>query len=402
MASRFSALVMIFSFIVGDLAGMIVTHEARLAKRMGRSVSNQVYGEISFVGATPNFFKAGHTTIRSISTSFPQVRMRLGLISEVKKIPPIVEDLEKTGQLSYHTWPLGDYRPVKSRITGEEMTAEMDGLVNFFHGSTAAFLVPPIENRLEIGSKYAQAVAIAKVPYVVILGVQYSSRAYKQKYSEDPPQITKDAEQLYEEINRIFTQNNSPTKYIIFHLPMFLENILYQTNRLRDDKSFYWPLNRDAQFGYISCKDLGIVVSEALTNFEDFVAKLESQGDNNKGSRWDLAIIGGVTTAAELEQDFKKIVDNKIEYKEQSRISFIQELKNYLGKSEEAANTIAELYDEIAKGRDLLASDTLLLNLAYQQPMTAYEWICEHKECFKIGGQHNFPLPPLHHQAPSP
>ena len=89
---------------------------------------------ICFVGATPNFFKIGYTAIRAITEHYPGARMRLGLISEVQKCPPIVRDLQEAGTLSYHTWPLGDKTRVPNEETGIWMSAEMDGLVRFFSG----------------------------------------------------------------------------------------------------------------------------------------------------------------------------------------------------------------------------------------------------------------------------
>lgn len=359
--------------------------------------------EICFIGATPNFFKAGHSAIREIATHYPKAHMRLGLISEVKETPPIVQDLEESGKLSFHTWPLGDDKKVKSSIfANEEITAEMEALVKFFQGCTAAFLVPPIDGRVEIGSKYAKAISLAKVPYAVVLGVQYSSKTYREKYAEEPPQISLDAEELYEAMDDIFKKYSSPIKYIVLHLPMFLENILYQTERLRHHKAFYWPLNRDAKFAFITCKDLGKLVAHGLVEFEDLLFKCETANNSHSDRRFDISLIGGITNAAQLESYFREIVDTEIAFKEQAKESFIKELKLYLGKSESGANTIAELYEEIRKGRDLLDLDSVVVDIGYPKPQAARDWIQEHRECFLKDGSNKFPLPPSSHQAPIP
>lgn len=51
------------------------------------------------------------------------------------------------------------------------MTAELKGLVEFFSGCDSALLVPPIDGRVEIGTKYARAVSLAGVKRALVLGV---------------------------------------------------------------------------------------------------------------------------------------------------------------------------------------------------------------------------------------
>jgi len=361
------------------------------------------YREICFVGATPNFFKAGYSAIRDIASRYPEAHIRLGLISEIGETPPIVKDLEISGKLSFHTWPRGDKRKVKSTfMPTREISAEMDALVQFFHGCTAAFLVPPIDHRVAIGRSYAKAVAIARVPYAVVLGVQYAPHIYREKYGEEAPQIALDAEELYAAMELIFEKYSSPIKYIIFHTPMFLENILYQTQRLQNYQAFYWPLTRNAEFAYITCKDLGKIVSQSLVEFEEFISRYNHINKKIPEKRADISLVGGTTNAAQLEKYFKEIVNNNIIFKEQTRESFVKELRLYLDKSEEGAETIAELYDEIKKGRDLLDLDTTIIDLLHTPPQSAQEWIKEHRACFIKESSSTFPLPPPEHQAPIP
>merc|ERR1711871_1609094 len=86
------------------------------------------------------------------------------------------------------------------------------------------------------------------------------------------PAIAEEAEDFYEVLKETWAKMEAATQYVIFHTPMFLENILYQTTRLRDADSpaFYWPLNRDARFSYINCIDVGVVGAKVLCEFDSF------------------------------------------------------------------------------------------------------------------------------------
>ena len=86
------------------------------------------------------------------------------------------------------------------------------------------------------------------------------------------------ADALYAEMDYIFARYRADIKYAVINLPMFLENLLYQTERLRGfegegaaaadghaaPRSFSFPLRRDTVFSYVTCKSLGELAAGTL------------------------------------------------------------------------------------------------------------------------------------------
>lgn len=81
----------------------------------------------------------------------------------------------------------------------------------------------------------------------VVLGVQYQCEKFRLKFKQEPPEIAIDADQLYELQDSILQTSKSKIKYLILNLPVFLENILYQANRIKTDKLFtkYWNIEEE-------------------------------------------------------------------------------------------------------------------------------------------------------------
>ena len=78
----------------------------------------------------------------------------------------------------------------------------------------------------------------------------------------------------------IFASFGADVKYAVINLPMFLENLLYQTERLRgfvtdgdsaglpSPRSFSFPLRRGTVFSYVTCKSLGELAAGILVDFD--------------------------------------------------------------------------------------------------------------------------------------
>ena len=130
--------------------------------------------------------------------------------------------------LSYYTWPLGD---TALGASGESL--EMEGLTALFSGADAVFLVPPIRDRVAIGTKYARAVAMGGVRYAAIIGVQWKVEDFPS--AADAPKIARDADEFYAAVDGIVRAMPPEQRfdYVVLHMPMFLENILYQIPRVK-------------------------------------------------------------------------------------------------------------------------------------------------------------------------
>ena len=393
---------------------------------MGKVVDVNRSGDICIVGATPNFFKVGHTTLREISQRYPNIHMRLALITEVLECPPAVKDLEESGQLTFYNWPRGDTR--MTEFLGQEITMETKGLVQAFHGCTLVFFVPPIDGRVKAGTRYAKAAAIAGVSHLVVLGVQASAAVWTRSYPGVPiPKIVQDAEDLYQAMDAIFTVRNSGTQYAVIHTPMFLENLLYQTERLRgycsnsavspagtcDDVAqppcFSLPLGKHTVFSYANCMDLGHLVSRIMVDF-DMLLNQVSLGEEGtdvvriNSHRLDIYFATGRTTAAEIEQALQTHVKKSIVFQRQTRESFVTELKEHLDKSDQGAETIAGIYDELEWKHEehLQPSTKLVSQFKLPLPQSMEDWIKDHADCFFRDRHCRYPLPPVAHQCAPP
>ena len=88
------------------------------------------------------------------------------------------------------------------------------------------------------------------------------------------------ADALYAEMDEILASYCADVKYAVINLPMFLENLLYQTERLRgfvtdgdsaglpSPRSFSFPLRRGTIFSYVTCKSLGELAAGILVDFD--------------------------------------------------------------------------------------------------------------------------------------
>merc|ERR1712176_1240872 len=92
----------------------------------------------------------------------------------------------------------------------------------------------------------------------------------------------------------------------------------------------------------------------------------------------------GRTSAACIEKALRDFVDPGIVYKQQTRQSFVSEVRVTLRKSELAAETIAGIYDGLEMGHDrhfLLVGEVL-----GGEVHTMEAWIEEHAACFHRDG----------------
>ena len=89
-------------------------------------------------------------------------------------------------------------------------------------------------------------------------------------------------------MDEIFAGHRADVRYAVINLPMFLENLLYQTERLRGFRgqgeegatsppSFSFPLKRDTVFSYVTCKSLGELAAGILVEFDVLFTHMEEE-----------------------------------------------------------------------------------------------------------------------------
>ena len=104
------------------------------------------------------------------------------------------------------------------------------------------------------------------------------------------------ADSLYAEMDEIFAGHRADVRYAVINLPMFLENLLYQTERLRGFRgqgeegatsppSFSFPLKRDTVFSYVTCKSLGELATGTLVEFDLLCSRMLKESARHRGVR---------------------------------------------------------------------------------------------------------------------
>lgn len=92
-----------------------------------------------------------------------------------------------------------------------------------YQNCKSTLLVLPIHNRVKVAKYQIKAMIEAKVQYIVCLGVQHTSITLQ--YAGEEHQIT--IAQDVHDVQVLLEDSGIP--FTMLHLPMFLENLLYQT-----------------------------------------------------------------------------------------------------------------------------------------------------------------------------
>jgi uncharacterized protein YbjT (DUF2867 family) len=305
---------------------------------------------VAVSGATKNFFKVGHTTLRTLAAHRPDVKLRLGV--------PDVTD----ARLACSGMPveLVEWDP-----------AHPETLVGVLRDSQALLMVPPIHNRVTVARSYVDAALAAGIEYILCLGVQFHD-----------PRIT-----LASEVHEVKVMlEDSGIRHDMLHLPMFLENLLYQVPSIRDRGTFTYPCDPDARFSYVNCWDLGEVAARVLAAPERHVGF----GDTH----WTALT---QTSCGQLAELFSEALGKPVRFVPQSPEEFVAGLVGK-GMGEHAARGVAQLWEEISEGRDISPTNAFAQILGHE-PETAREWVQAHACCFGGPGAAacDHPTPPRGH-----
>ena len=293
--------------------------------------------------------------------------------------------------------------------------------------------MPMTNDRLQIGTLYAEAAALAKVPYAVLIGVQWRPSDFVPPHA--PPIILLDAEELNVAMEQTFERLGGP-RYVVLHLPMLLDSLLYQAERIKKLGHFRFPLGRHARIAYATCRDVGLIAAAALCEFESLSSSFERCHGSDR--RYNLTVATGETSAHDLEAHLQKYadpqitftplplrpprgihryVDPQITYVPQSPAAFIHDLVDALHMTPRAAVTITQIYGYLERGLDLKLRETNDLSEVWKarqwpQLQTCEEWVeknavCMRPEWLPISVSVNvsafsipqfaFPMPPLDH-----
>ncbi|MEV6979465.1 hypothetical protein [Kitasatospora sp. NPDC093806] len=174
---------------------------------------------VTVLGATRNFFKVGHYTLRRLAADAPQLTLRLA-IPEARIAGRAVSDIDVQ---------LRDWEPT-----------EPASLIEALAGTETMLMVPPIDRRVDVGGMYVRAAQKAGVQRIVCLGIQFA---------RDHCTMAGEAAALETLLEK------SGIAFDVVRLPMFLENILYQCQSIATAGSFTFPVDADRLFSYISCED---------------------------------------------------------------------------------------------------------------------------------------------------
>ncbi|GIH10814.1 NAD(P)-dependent oxidoreductase [Rhizocola hellebori] len=305
---------------------------------------------VAVSGATKNFFKVGHTTLRTLAAQRPDIKLRLGV--------PDAQD----AKLACDGMPveLVEWDPARPE-TLADVLADCQSLL----------MVPPIQNRVQVARSYVDTARAVGIDYICCLGVQHHD-----------PRLT-----LAQEANAVKQMlADSGIAHHTLHLPVFLENLLYQVPSIATRREFAYPVDPDAKFSYVNCWDLGEVCAQVLA------APTAHPGFAD--THWTAT---RQTTCRELAQFFSEAVGEPVTFRRQPAEDFVQGLVRK-GMSEHAARGVLQLWDEVNAGNDL-PPNPAFAGILGREPETAQEWITSHACCFGGPGAAlcTHPKPPQHH-----
>lgn len=290
---------------------------------------------ITVLGATRNFFKVGHYTLRRLATDAPQLTLRLA-IPEAHTAGRAVSDIDVQ---------LRDWDP-----------AEPDSLAKALAGTDTMLMVPPIDRRVDIGGMYLRAAQKAGVQQIVCLGIQFA-----------PGQCT-----MADEAARLEALlEKSGIAFDLVQLPMFLENILYQCQSIAETGSFTFPVDDDRPFSYISCDDAA----------ELFCRKVLAPDSVNLSGT--LMSHHAQATCAQWASALSAVCGRPITFARQTDEHFVASLARY-GMRRDAAAQVLGLWERISAEGDAAATRTA--GQLLRRPTTDLaSWTKAHACCFGPG-----------------
>ncbi|MEU9886365.1 hypothetical protein [Sphaerisporangium sp. NPDC051011] len=303
---------------------------------------------VTVLGATRNFFKVGHYTLRRLAVDAPQLTLRLA-IPEAQIAGRAVHGID----VQLRDWEPGDPKT----------------LVEALSGTDTMLMVPPIDRRVEIGDMYLRAAQRAGVKQIVCLGIQFT-----------PGQCAMAEEAATLEV----LLQESGIEYDLVSLPMFLENILYQCQSIAENGSFSFPADADCPFSYISCDDAAAL----------FCRKILSSGSIDLSGT--LMSHHAQATCAEWALALQAATGRPITFKRQDDEHFLASLGKY-GMRRPAAAQVLGLWKRISAEGD--ATPTRVAERLMGRPTTdLVAWTQAHACCFGPGfGSCPHPHPPIQH-----
>lgn len=298
---------------------------------------------VTVVGATRNFFKVGHTTLRTLASTRPDVRLRLGIldITDARRAVPDI-DVELVG------WSPNTPGSLEAVLTG----------------TTAMLMVPPIDRRIAVARSYLAAAQRAGVGYILCLGIQHPAErcVMGQEAAEVEGMLV-----------------DSGIRHDFLRLPVFLENLLYQVPSISYGRTFRYPVTPTAPFSYVTCGDLGEVFARLLVSppAESLGQPLWTSMDQLTCEQWAAALSEAIGATVRFEaqagEDFVKGLVGK-------------------GMSDHAARAVLELWELVDSHADV-APTTTFQDLLGRPPTTAAQWTADHACCFRTESTLHCPHP---------
>ncbi|MEY9843053.1 uncharacterized protein YbjT (DUF2867 family) [Streptacidiphilus sp. BW17] len=287
---------------------------------------------VTVLGATRNFFKVGHYTLRRLAADAPQLTLRLA-IPEAHLAGQAVSDIAVQ---------LRDWNP-----------ADPVSLADVLAGTDTMLMVPPIDRRVEVGGMYLRAAQKAGVQQIVCLGIQFA--AGQCAMADEAAEL----ERLLEK---------SGIAFDIVQLPMFLENVLYQCQSIAETGAFTFPVDADQPFSYITCDDAAELFCHKILapDSVDLSDALMSHHTQVTCARWATALA--------------EVCGRPITFVRQSDEHFVTSLAKY-GMRRRAAEQVLGLWERIGAEGDVAATNTAEQLLG--RPTTDLQtWTATHDCCF--------------------
>jgi len=147
----------------------------------------------------------------------------------------------------------------------------------------------------------------------------------------------------------------------------FMQNLLGNAATIKSMQKFFLPLGK-GKTGMIDCRDIGVVIGEALTG-----AGHESKAYELTGPE--------LLDFYQVAERFSQVLGSKIEYVDQPPEAFREQLGQFL-PSAWHLNAVCELFGEIAKGGLGHTTDTVK-QLLGREPIALEQFVRNHAAAFQ-------------------
>jgi len=222
-------------------------------------------------------------------------------------------------------------------------------------GATCALIIPPVEHRVAISAAQAHAAKHAGVKFLALISVSGCLVG---------PNAGLFAAQMAE-IELEVAKTKIPSCFL--RCPFFLENHWGNTQSIKGQGAFYYPVKPDSKFPHIAVADIGECAAVVLTNY-------------SKHQNKNYHLTSETTTASELAATYSKVLGKTCSFYSATNEQAVQAMSAFMPKWQ--AEGVVELWNGIDAGLFLPGSNDVKMLLGHEGK-TFEQWLTPIAAAFK-------------------